>query len=579
MTTLRVWAPRARNVQVAFGDERRPMEPDMSGWWRLDAPDAGHGEDYAFVLDGGDPLPDPRGTWQPHGVHGPSRLYDHARFDWHDTTWRGAPLKGSVLYELHVATFTPEGTFDAAIDRLDHLVDLGVDTVELLPVASFDGPHGWGYDGVALYAVHEPYGGPDGLKRFVDACHRRGLAVVLDVVYNHLGPSGNYLAAFGPYFTETHSTPWGQAVNLDAPGSDEVRAWILDNARTWLHDFHIDGLRLDAVHALVDTRATHLLEELATAVDSLGAHLRKPLFLVAESDLNDPRLIRPREAGGYGLTAQWDDDVHHALHATLTGETQGYYVDFGPLAVLAEALTTAFVHAGTYSTFRRRTHGRPVDPTATPAHRFVTYLQNHDQIGNRAQGDRISSLLSPGLVKVGAALLFTAPFTPMLFMGEEWGASTPWQFFTSFHDPALAEAVRTGRREEFASHGWEPGQVPDPQDPATVERSRLDWMEREKEPHADLLDWHRKLIALRRERLELTDPQLDHVSCRYDERARWFVLRRGSLATVCNLGPGRQTIPVDGLPNSVLLASTPGFVYRAGEVELDGESVAVLALA
>ncbi len=578
MTTLRVWAPHAQSLAAALGDERRPMEPDPSGWWRLDAPDAGHGDDYAFVIDGGEPRPDPRGAWQPNGVHGRSRLYDHSRFDWHDETWRGAPLKGSVLYELHVGTFTPDGTFDAAVDRLDHLVDLGVDTIELLPVASYDGPHGWGYDGVSLYAVHEPYGGPDGLKRFVDACHGRGLAVVLDVVYNHLGPSGNYLSEFGPYFTATHSTPWGPSINLDAPGSDEVRAWIIDNARMWLRDFHVDGLRLDAVHALVDTRATHLLEELASKVDSLGAHLRKPLFLIAESDLNDPRLIRPREAGGYGLTAQWDDDVHHALHSTLTGETHGYYVDFGPLSVLAEALTTAFVHAGTYSTFRMRLHGRPVDPTATPAHRFVTFLQNHDQVGNRAHGDRVASLLPADLLKVGAALLLTGPFTPMLFMGEEWGASTPWQYFTSFPDPVLADAVRDGRRAEFAAHGWESADMPDPQDTATFDRSKLDWMELEKEPHADLLDWHRKLIALRREQLELTDAQLDHVHCAYDEQARWFVLRRGSLATVCNLASERQAVPVEGSPNAVLLSSSPGFVYRSGEVELDGRSVAVVAL-
>ncbi|HET7530754.1 MAG TPA: malto-oligosyltrehalose trehalohydrolase [Mycobacteriales bacterium] len=574
-----VWAPDAGRVEVETASGRHDAEratPD--GWWRVDVSGLTHGDDYAYRIDGGPPRPDPRSRWQPDGVHAPSRLYDHSRFDWADDGWRGLPLPGSVLYEIHVGTFTDDGTFDAAIERLDHLVDLGIDAVEILPVAAFDGPRGWGYDGVALYAVHEPYGGPDGLKRFVDACHARGLGVVLDVVYNHLGPSGNYLGEFGPYFTEQHGTPWGAAVNLDGPGSDEVRRWILDNARMWLRDFHVDGLRLDAVHALVDTRATHLLEELAVEVESLAAHLHRPLSLIAESDLNDPRLIRPREAGGYSLDAQWGDDVHHALHATLTGERQGYYVDFGSFDTLAEALTSAYVHAGTPSTFRGRLHGRPVDPTVTPGWRFVVYLSNHDQVGNRALGDRPSATLSPGMLKVAAALLLTAPYTPMLFMGQEWGAQTPWMFFTSFPDPALADAVRSGRRAEFAEHGWSVDAVPDPQDPATFERSRLDWREPAKQPYADLLDWHRRLIALRRARPELTDGRLDRVRCHHDERARWFVLYREGIAVVANLGEARQTVPLSGAPDGVLLASEPGFVYRPGEIEVDPISVTIVTL-
>jgi maltooligosyltrehalose trehalohydrolase len=578
VATFRVWAPDAADVTVVTAAEERSLNRDDTGWWEGVVPKAGHGDDYTFRIDGGEPRPDPRSLWQPAGVHGPSRVYDHDEFTWTDEGWRGVPLPGAVLYELHVGTFTPEGTFDAAVERLDHLVELGVDAVELLPVASYDGDRGWGYDGVHLYAVHEPYGGPDGLKRFVDACHARGLGVVLDVVYNHLGPSGNYLGEFGPYFTDTHSTPWGPAVNLDAPGSDEVRRWIVDNAMSWLRDFHVDGLRLDAVHALVDTRATHVLEELALEVEVLAAHVGRPLFLVAESDLNDPRLVRPREAGGYGLDAQWADDVHHALHALLTGERQGYYCDFGSLETLGEALQRVYVHAGTHSTFRGRHHGRPFDPSVTAGWRFVTYLQNHDQVGNRATGDRATATLSPGLAKIGAALLLCSPYTPMLFMGEEWGASTPWMFFTSFPDAGLASAVREGRRAEFAEHGWSADDVPDPQDPVTFERSRLDWAELDKESHRDLLEWHRQLIRLRRSRTELTDGRLDRVSCHVDEEARALVLRRGSLAVACNLAPERRAVVLDGSPTGVLLASEPGFVFRAGEIELAGESVAIVTM-
>ncbi len=395
-----MWAPAADRVEVVVGGTGHPMEARHSGWWEASVADAGHGTDYGFVLDGSDEvLPDPRSPWQPNGVHGQSRVYDHGRFAWTDQHWHGRPLPGSVLYEMHVGTFTPEGTFDAATDRLDHLVALGIDAVELLPVASFPGRHGWGYDGVHLWAPHEPYGGPDGLKRFVDAAHARGLAVVLDVVYNHLGPDGNRLGSFGPYFTSAHATPWGDAVNFDQEGSDEVRAFVVQNALMWLRDYHFDGLRLDAVHAITDHSATHLLEELGRAVAAESAHLGRQLFLIAESDLNDPRLVTSREAGGYGLDAQWSDDFHHALHAALTGERQGYYCDFGSLETLKKALTRVFVHDGTMSTYRGRHHGRPVNVRETPAHRFLGFLQNHDQVGNRASGDRIGALLpSPGLL-------------------------------------------------------------------------------------------------------------------------------------------------------------------------------------
>jgi malto-oligosyltrehalose trehalohydrolase len=564
-----VWAPAAGTVEVETGGARHAMTPaGRPGWWTARVGGDGGEQDYGFVLDGDGPFPDPRSPRQPHGVHGLSRTYDHERFAWSDQGWRGRPLPGSVLYELHLGTFTSEGTFDAAIDRLDHLVDLGVDAVELLPVAAFPGRHGWGYDGVHLWAVHEPYGGPDGLKRLVDACHRRGLAVVLDVVYNHLGPSGNHLARFGPYFTDAHQTPWGPAVNLDQAGSDEVRAYVVGNALMWLRDHHIDGLRLDAVHALRDQRAVHILEELSQAVSRLSAQTGRQMFLIAESDLNDPRLVTSREAGGYGLDAQWSDDFHHALHTLLTGERQGYYADFGTPDVLAKTLTRVFLHDGTWSSFRDRAHGRPVDTLRTPAHRFLGFLQNHDQVGNRATGDRISAGLSPGLLKVGAGLLLTAPFTPMLFMGEEWGAGTPWRYFSDHQEPELARAVSEGRRREFADHGWASDDVPDPQDPETYRVSILDWGEIDEPDHRELLEWYRALIALRRTEPELTDARLTEVTVEYGKS--WLVIHRGSLRIVANLG----TEPLPSPAGDVLLASST----EVGDGRVPAESLAVLRI-
>jgi maltooligosyltrehalose trehalohydrolase len=570
VTVFEVWAPDAKRVAVEVGPpgaagrhDMRMMAgaPGRAVLWAADVPGAGHGTDYGFRVDGAGtgrdddgPLPDPRSPWQPYGVHGRSRVYEHDRYAWHDNGWRGRPLPGAVLYELHIGTFTGTGTFDAAIQRLDHLVELGVDIVELLPVAAFPGRHGWGYDGVHLWAVHDPYGGPDGLKRFVDACHGRGLAVVLDVVYNHVGPSGDYLGRYGPYLAGAHRTPWGPGLNTDQPGSDEVRAFVVGNALMWLRDFHFDGLRLDAVHAISDSRAVHLLEELAGAVRGLAASLGREIFLVAESDANDPQMITPPEAGGYGLDAQWNDDFHHALHAALTGERHAYYCDFGSMAVLAKTLTRVFLHDGTYSTFRGRGHGRPVDVARTPAHRFLGYLHNHDQIGNRAAGDRISAALPVPLLKVGAGLVLTAPFTPMLFMGEEWGARTPWCFFTDHVDPELVGAVTEGRRTEFAEHGWT--EVLDPQDPETYRCSILDWAEPGRPGHRELLDWYRALIGLRRAYPELTDPRLTSVRVDVDEGARTIVMTRGRLCVAANLGAGPVRLPelADG---TVLLAVHP----------------------
>jgi maltooligosyltrehalose trehalohydrolase len=576
-----VWAPLPRRVRLQVDGTVHDLHRDDAGWWRAEVtarPEA----DYGFLLDDAEtPLPDPRSRWQPDGVHGLSRRFDPAAHAWGDAAWTGRPLPGGVVYELHLGTFTPEGTLDAAIGRLDHLVDLGVDFVELLPVNAFNGPHGWGYDGVLWYAVQESYGGPAAYQRFVDACHQRGLAVIQDVVYNHLGPSGNYLPEFMPIFAESGATTWGSSINLSGPDSDEVRRYILDNALMWLREMHVDGLRLDAVHALVDERATHLLEELAQEVDRLSVAVGRPLTLIAESDLNDPRLVTPRAAGGTGLTAQWSDDFHHALHAVLTGEDQGYYADFAAagLAGLAKTLTGAYFHDGTWSSFRRRHHGRPVDPAVLPGWRFLGYLQDHDQIGNRATGDRLSATLSPDLLAVGATLVLTSPFTPMLFMGEEWGAATPWQFFTSHPEPELGRATAEGRMAEFAEHGWDPAAVPDPQDPETFIRSKLDWAEVDREPHARLLAVHRTLIALRSAHPDLVDPDLSRVTVGVDEEARWLVVHRGSLRVVANLAGAPREVPLDRAPTGVLFATGAAPTWSGSTVTLPAESAAILATA
>ena len=516
--------------------------PDADGTFSADVDGVGPGDDYAFSLDGGPARPDPRSPWQPSGVHGPSRLVDHGAFAWTDDGWAPLPLADAVVYELHVGTFSPEGTFDGAVACLGHLVDLGVTAVEVMPVAEFPGRRGWGYDGVDLYAPHSAYGGPEGLKRLVDACHGNGLAVILDVVYNHLGPDGNYLREFGPYFTDRYATPWGEAVNFDGPDSDPVRAFVVDNACMWVRDYHVDGLRLDAVHAIFDTSATPIVEEIAATLHALAATVGRPVYVVAESDLNDPRVVRAPEVGGYGCDAQWSDDFHHALHAVLTGERDGYYADFGSLGQLAKALRQAWVYDGCHSRHRRRRHGRP--PNGLSGTSFFGYLQNHDQVGNRAAGDRSGALMGTGRLKIAAALVLCSPFVPLLFQGEEWGASTPFQYFTDHGDAELGRAVSEGRRREFAAFGWNPDDVPDPQDPATFERSKLDWDERRRSPHAGLLDWHRDLIALRREVPALAGGGIGAVEVRYDEDARWLVLERGPLSVACNLADREQAVPV-----------------------------------
>jgi maltooligosyltrehalose trehalohydrolase len=506
-----VWAPSAHRVEVVDEDGAALTElaPHERGYHLGVVDDAGPGTRYRYRLHraGGDdaataqtPEPieraDPASRWQPDGLHGPSAV-DDPTFDWTDATWRNRPLRQHVLYELHVGTFTAEGTFDAVVGRLADLRDVGVTAIELMPVWQFPGERNWGYDGVLPYAVQHSYGGPAGLRRLVDAAHAHGIAVILDVVYNHYGPEGNHLPDFGPYLTDRYDTPWGQAVNVDGPASDEVRRYVVDNAVRWVRDFHLDGLRLDAVHAIVDQSAVHLLEELATAVHAEAGRQGRRVHLIAESDLADPRLVRSTEAGGYGLDAQWLDDVHHALHTALTGEREGYFADYDGFPDLARALRDRFVYAGRYSPHRERRIGRPARDL--PYDRFVVCTQNHDQVGNRMMGERRSVLVPFETLKLAAGTLALLPFTPMLWMGQEYGEQAPFQYFVSHTDPDLIEAVRSGRRREFAYFEKDGLQAPDPQAVETFERSKLDWKLRDVGQHATLLALYVELFRLRRE--------------------------------------------------------------------------------
>jgi maltooligosyltrehalose trehalohydrolase len=550
---LAVWAPLPDRVALVLRPAGKPeqdltvikMARDEDGWWRPaeELPDfAADDVRYGYLLDDAStPMPDPRSRRQPEGVHALSQTFDPTGYDWSDSQWYGRQLAGGVIYELHVGTFTPAGTLIGAVERLDHLVDLGVDFIELMPVNAFNGTHNWGYDGVYWYAVHEAYGGPLAYQQFVDACHQRGLAVIQDVVYNHFGPSGNYLPQYGPYLTDSAASTWGSAVNLDGEFSDEVRRYILDNARMWLRDYHVDGLRLDAVHALYDTRAVHLLEDLAIETEALSAAVGKPLPLIAESDLNDPRLITSREAGGYGLTAQWSDDFHHALYVSLTGDKSGYYADFDSVAALAKVFEQGFFHTGTRSSFRGRTHGQPIDTRRTPTWRLVVCSDNHDQIGNRAAGERLSAKINRRQLALAAMITLLSPFTPMIFMGEEWGALTPWQFFTSHPEPDLAAAVAEGRLAEFAAMDWDTSSVPNPQDPATFGRSKLDWSELETQAGQELFEVQRQILRIRRENPDLTDPRFDQGSATSNQKQGWLLVERGQMIIAANFG----AVPVE----------------------------------
>lgn len=578
MHRFEVWAPRARKMAVSLNGNARPMHgPDEMGWWRLDAEDAGPGSDYGYLIDEDkNPYPDPRSEWQPGGVHGLSRIYDQHAFKWTDQRFQARPLAGGIVYELHIGTFTPEGTLDAAIHKLGYLADLGITHVEPMPVASYAGNHGWGYDGVALFAVHQPYcgpcDGPDALKRFVNAAHQRGLTVLLDVVYNHFGPVGNYTGKYGPYINESHHTPWGGAVNLEGSGAYEVRRFFLDNALMWLRDFHIDGLRIDAVHAFVDRSAIHFLERLATEVEALAASTGRRMVLIAESDLNDPRFVTPREAGGLGMDAQWSDDFHHALFAALTGITEGYYADFGTMAQLAKSLEQTFVYDGLYSRYRKRMHGRPVRGLAQ--HRFLGYIQNHDQVGNRAVGDRISHIAGIDRAKIAAAIVLTSPFVPMIFQGEEWAASSPFQFFAD-HEPEMAKLVSEGRKKEFAAFGWAPDSIPDPESRETFERSKLKWEESSQSPHSQMLAWYRDLIRLRKSMPALNNGEPGNLRVMLDEQEKWIRIERGDVTIAANLGKSEHAFDFPER-SRILLASSDRILFRDNRIALPPDAVVVL---
>jgi maltooligosyltrehalose trehalohydrolase len=571
MAGFRVWAPKATQAAVETTRGRFAMSKKPGGWYEAEVPSAHNGDDYWFILDNGERLPDPRTQSQPSGIAGPSRLVDHAEFHWRHDAWMVTAFDQAIVYELHVGTFSQSGTFDGVIEHLDHLVDLGVTHVELMPLNEFSGSHGWGYDSVDIYAPHHAYGGPAGLKRLIDGCHERGLAVIADVVYNHFGPLGNYLERFGHYLTDRYATPWGRAVNLDGPGSDEVRRYLCDHALTMLRDYRFDGLRIDAVHAIFDMSAVHFLEQLAAETRKLAEQLGRKLLLIAESDLNDPRIVRGPEAGGYGIDAQWSDDFHHALHSVLTGERTGYYQDFGTIADLAKALKHPYVFDGRYSAFRERHYGRSAH--GLPASKFVVFLQNHDQIGNRAKGERCGHLMDIAHLKVGAAIVLSSAFVPMLYQGEEWAASSPFLYFTDHQDRALAQSVRAGRRREFAAFGWRPEEIPDPQARATFLKSKLDWSELDLSPHREVLDWYRSLIRLRREVAAFTQVSLEETQVKYDEATRWITIQRGPISVLCNLGAGERTLPCG---EGEVLLSSGEVVRRLSGLKMSAGSVVVV---
>ncbi len=547
-----VWAPRAESVEVVLGgdpERATALERGEHGYFAGTVQEAPPGTRYRFRLNG-DPdrvLPDPASRFQPEGVHGPSEVVGPAEDGWDAFEWQGLPFEEYVVYELHVGTFTEQGTLDAASMYLDGLVDLGVTAVEVMPIAQFAGTRNWGYDGVFPYAVQDSYGGPQAFRRFVAECHRRGLAVVLDVVSNHVGPEGNILGEFGPYFSDRYRQAWGRSINFDGAGSDEVRRFFLGSALSWLEEFHVDALRLDAIHAILDLSARPFLQELAEAVDELSGRVGRPLYLVAESDLNDARFVTPVDQGGIGLHAQWNDDFHHALHTLLTDERGGYYLDFGTVGHLARAFTDGYVYQGEYSVFRDSRHGN--SSAAVPAARLVVFAQNHDQVGNRIRGDRLSTLGSLEAQKLASGVVALSPFVPLLFMGQEYGETAPFPYFVSLSDPKLVRAVRRGRATESRSFGWA-DEAPDPQDEATFASARLQRALREEEPHRTLLEFHRALLALRRGHPALAHLSKQDMAVSADEEARVLVVRRRSgtneVLAVFHFGDGSR-VAVAGL--------------------------------
>ena len=577
MHEFSIWAPRAQRMRLEISEkEALDMEgPQERGWWKLCVEDAGPGTDYRFLIDEDpSPYPDPRSLAQPAGVHASSRVYDQRGFQWTDNHWHTPPLASAVIYELHIGTFSQEGTFDGAIKHLSYLADLGVTHIEVMPINEFAGGRGWGYDGVFLFAVFEPYGGPDGFKRFVDACHANNLAVVLDVVYNHFGPVGNYANKYGPYLTEKYHTPWGAAVNFNEAGSDEGRRLFIDNALMWLRDYHSDGLRLDATHEYIDRSAVHFMEQLSAEVERLGNTLNKRFILIAESDLNDPKFVRPREANGYGMDAQWSDDFHHALFTLLWNDPgRGYYDDFGSMDDLVKSIRHAFVYDGKYSRYRLHTHGRPVDGLS--AHHFLGYIQNHDQVGNRAAGERLEHLVGMDAAKVALGLTLMVPFIPMLWMGEEFAASAPFLYFADHEEEEMRKLVSEGRKRDFAAFGWDEGEVPDPEAPETFERSKLQWDEIHLGKHGEMLKWVKDLIQLRRCTLDLNDGDFGHVDVSCGTDGKSLVMRRNAVRVLMNVGDAPLSMKL--LPGEALkLASSDQITMAAKQVQLPRMSLAIL---
>lgn len=528
-TYFRVWAPKVKNLSVRFPDRPENMvallREEGDGYFAGIVPGIGEGDRYVYLFDDGTERPDPASRFQPDGVHGPSQVVDPAGFTWTDDGWKGIPLDACIIYEFHVGAFTGEGTFEAAISRLDYLVELGVTAVELMPVAQFPGERNWGYDGVYPFAPHNSYGGPAGLKRLIDACHRRGLAVILDVVYNHLGPEGNYLGCFGHYFTDRYRAPWGDAVNFDGPYSDEVRRFFLSSALYWIREFHLDALRIDAIQGIFDFSARHILQQLAEAVHGEVETLGRTVSIIAESSLNDVRSISSPELGGHGLDAQWNDDFHHALRTVLTGEREGYYMDFGEFSQLVTAFREGFVFSGQYSRYRRRSHGS--SSSLFPPGRFVVFSQNHDQVGNRMRGDRLCRVLPFEKLKLAAGAVLLSPYIPLIFMGEEYGEDAPFPYFTSHGDPELAEAVRRGRKQEFASFAWQ-GEVPDPQAEGTFLAAKIDPEMRHGGVHRILFSLYRELIRLRKELNPLRKLSREEMEVVGIEPEKTLVMRRWS---------------------------------------------------
>jgi maltooligosyltrehalose trehalohydrolase len=580
---FRVWAPNLTNLSVRILGEHprtipmtRSTDPQSAEFVAI-VPEVSEGTDYVYVLEGERERPDPVSRWQPHGVHGPSRIVNPASFRWSDQEWSGIPLKDFIIYELHTGTFSREGTLESVIPRLPYLRDLGITALEIMPVAEVPGNRNWGYDGASLYAPQSSYGGPTGLKKLVDACHQHGLAVILDVVYNHLGPEGNYLPEFAPCFTDAHNTPWGKAINFDGPESDGIRRFIIDNALYWLTEFHVDALRLDAIHGIYDFGARHVLDELSDAFQTQAQRPKRQAWLIAESDLEDVRIINPRSKGGYALDAQWHDDFHHALYALLTGQREGFLMDFGALAELSKCIRDGFVFDWKYSRYRERHHGS--SSVDRPGEQFVGFIQNHDQVANTSRGKRLASLVSAGEQKLAAVLMLCSPFLPLLFMGEEYGETAPFFYFTSFEDRGLADAVREGRKRELGSH-YSESDFADPQAVTTFARCKLDWSKTATSPHAEILRLYHDLISLRKQHASLGNCRKDLTEIQVDEQAKTFVMKRtdpagGRALLIFNFSGVAQNVPVaDNSQAWRLLLWTGNQVYGGSPEPRPVETVA-----